>query len=93
MLVKVIIVKPLANYKLWLKFNDDTEGVADLSHLSGKGVFKEWDENGLFYSVKIDPETDAIVWNDRIDIDALNLYLKIKNITFKEFKEHQYATN
>jgi hypothetical protein len=80
MLIKVVAVKPLANYHIWLKFNDDTEGVADLSHLSKKGVFKQWDENNLFNQVKIDPETDAVIWNDRIDVDAINLYLKIKHI-------------
>ena len=64
-----------------------------MSYLSKKDVFKQWDENNLFNQVKIDPEIDAIVWNDRIDIDALNLYLKIKNITFEKFKEYHYATN
>jgi hypothetical protein len=93
MLVKVVTVKPLANYQIWLKFSDHTEGIADLSHLSKKGIFKQWDDNNLFNQVRIDPETDAIVWNENIDIDALNLYLKIKNITFEEFKKHHYATN
>jgi hypothetical protein len=93
MLIHVIAVKPLANYQIWLKFSDHTEGVVDLSHLSKKGVFKQWDENNLFNQVKIDSETDAIIWNDRIDIDAINLYLKLKNITFEEFKKHHYATN
>ena len=40
MFIRVVAVKPLANYQIWLKFNDDTEGVADLSHLSKRGVFK-----------------------------------------------------
>ncbi len=90
MLIKVIAVKPLANYHIWLKFSDDTEGVADLSHLSKRGIFKQWDENNLFNQVRIDTETDAIIWNDRIDIDALNLYFRIKNMpTFSTAK----ATN
>jgi hypothetical protein len=93
MLIHVIAVKPLANYQIWLKFSDHTEGVADLSHLSKKGIFKQWDDNNLFNQVRIDSETDAIIWNENIDIDAINLYLKLKNITFEEFKKHHYATN
>ncbi len=33
-----IEVKPLENYRLWVKFSDGVEGVVDLSGLVGKGV-------------------------------------------------------
>jgi hypothetical protein len=37
---KVISVIALEKYKIRIKFNDDTEGVLDLSDCAGKGVFK-----------------------------------------------------
>jgi hypothetical protein len=92
-MIKAISVKPLSNYRISIIFNDNTEGVVSLKHLAGNGIFKQWDENGLFNRVKIDPETDAIVWNESIDIDPLNLYLKIKGITFEQYQLRNHATN
>ncbi|MCX7839868.1 MAG: DUF2442 domain-containing protein, partial [Anaerolineae bacterium] len=37
-----IEVKPLENYRIWLKYSDGREGIVDLSHLAGKGVFALW---------------------------------------------------
>ncbi|MBI2338902.1 MAG: DUF2442 domain-containing protein [Deltaproteobacteria bacterium] len=39
-----IDVKPLARYKIWVKFSDGAEGEVDLSPLMGKGVFARWKE-------------------------------------------------
>lgn len=78
-MVQVKAVKALQQYEIWLKYDDNTEGVVSLSHLAGKGVFKEWDSNNLFSRVYIDAETNAIAWNENLDIDALNIYLKIRN--------------
>ena len=70
-----------------------TEGVTSLAHLAGKGIFKEWDINNLFAQVYIDSESNTIAWNQNIDIDVLNLYLKIKNITFEQYQQLSYAPN
>jgi Protein of unknown function (DUF2442) len=92
-MIKATSVKPLSKYRLEITFSDGTEGVVGLEHLSGKGIFKQWDENNLFKKVKIDPETDAIVWNEFIDLDPLNLYFKIKGITFEQYQQRNHATN
>ncbi|MFN3344733.1 MAG: DUF2442 domain-containing protein [Chloroherpetonaceae bacterium] len=34
---KVVSVKPLAPFQLWIRFDDGKEGKVDLSHLKGKG--------------------------------------------------------
>jgi hypothetical protein len=36
---KVEDVKPLPEYRLRMRYSDGIEGVVDLSHLAGKGVF------------------------------------------------------
>jgi hypothetical protein len=36
---KIINVNVLQNYQVKLKFDDGQQGIADLSHLAGKGVF------------------------------------------------------
>ena len=77
MFPKLLSVHTAGNYQLQLQFDDGTKGIADVSHLAGRGIFKQWDENELFQKVKIDPETNALVWNDMLDLDPDNLYLRV----------------
>lgn len=79
-------VKALENYRLKVKFADGTEGIADLSEFKGKGIFSEWDKNDLFYSVYIDKKTKAIAWNENLEIDVNNIYLKIIGKSFDEWE-------
>ena len=90
-MIQITAVKALPQYEIWIKFSDNTEGVVSLKHLAGKGIFKDWDKNNLFAQVYIDTETNTIAWNKNIDIDVLNLYLKIKNITFEQYQQLSYA--
>jgi hypothetical protein len=39
---KVITVKPLEGYKIYLEFNDEIKGTVDLSYLRQMGVFAWW---------------------------------------------------
>lgn len=82
----IISVEAIAKYKLKLRFEDGIEGVTDLSHLVGRGVFKIWNEGDTFFQVRIDSETNALVWSDTVDIDPDNLYLQLRGLTFEEFK-------
>ena len=96
MFPKLVFVQPSSNYQLRLRFDNGVEGIADVSHLAGRGIFKQWDENSLFNKVKIDPETNALVWNDMLELDPDSLYLQIKGLTFEELKGQQevsHATN
>lgn len=95
MFPRPIQVKALKKYVIWLKYSDNTEGQLDLSHLAGKPAFIDWDNSELFFDVFIDAETHAIVWNNDIDLCPDSLYLKLKGLTFEEWKSKQalYATN
>jgi len=66
---KIISCEPRANYCVWIRFNDGLEGVVDLSHLVGKGVFKAWESLEFFNQVKVDPKTDTLSWDEDIDLD------------------------
>ncbi|GAB4407623.1 MAG: hypothetical protein Kow00123_20570 [Anaerolineales bacterium] len=69
-------VKPLENYRIWIKFSDGCEGVVDLSDLAGKGVFALWNDYQEFQKVHIGPGGE-IAWSDQIDLCPDALYLKI----------------
>lgn len=69
-------VKPLKDYRLYIKYADGVEGIVDLSEFAGRGVFKLWDDYKNFESVTIG-SSGEIAWSDQVDMDSVNLYLKI----------------
>lgn len=87
MWIKVVSVKALEKYSIYIQFNDGSEGVLDLSSHAGRGVFKSWDEDDNFNKVFISEESGAITWPDEIDIDTLNAYFTINKITPEEYRE------
>ena len=78
---KIIDVKALEKYKIQVRFNDETLGDYDLSHLAGKGVFKQWDIENNFFKLFIDNQSGAISWPGEIDVDTLKIYCAIKGIS------------
>jgi hypothetical protein len=77
---RILVARPLDNYKIWLEFADRSAGNVDLSHLAGKGVFASWNNYKNFESVAIE-KGRRLVWPDDIDIDADSLYLKVTGKT------------
>jgi hypothetical protein len=73
---KILEARPLADYKIWLKFADDTTGEVDLSHLVGKGVFTLWNNYDDFKTFSVE-NGRSLTWSEDIDIDADSLYLKV----------------
>ncbi|MSR19479.1 MAG: DUF2442 domain-containing protein [Gemmatimonadetes bacterium] len=71
----VVAVRPLADFRVWVRFADGLEGEADLSDLAGKGVFKQWtDDPGAFEQVRVDPQSGTIVWPGELDVASDRLY-------------------
>jgi len=95
MIVKLVQVKAINQYMIWLKYDDNIEGQVDLSHLKDKPVFKNWENPNFFNKVYIDSETGAVAWDENIELCPDSLYLKIKGQTFEQWKTNQYshATN
>ena len=50
-MVRPIETRPVGRYRIWLRYQDGTEGVVDLSHLAGKGVFAALDKGDVFAKV------------------------------------------
>ena len=91
MIPKPIKVRSLKRYKLELTYSDGTTGIVDLSHLAHKGVFSIWEKADTFDKVYIDDETNAIAWNDEVDVCPDSLFFKLKNMTFDKWKETPLA--
>ena len=90
-----IEVKALEQFHIWLKFDDGTQGNIDLSHLRDQGVFRIWNDPAIFNRVQIDLESKAIVWNETVELCPDSLYLRLRDLTFEQWKEteYSYATN
>ncbi len=76
---KLVDIKALSNYKLWLRFlprgtgSDGVEGEVDLSELAGKGVFELWNDYENFEKAYIE-KNGQVVWSDEIDMCSDSLY-------------------
>ena len=67
-MLRVMEVKHLNNYCLWLRFDDGSEGIIDmLEHLKGP-MFEPLKNLKIFKQVKVDPELDTIVWPNGVDL-------------------------
>ena len=64
------------NYRLWLRYDDGTEGEVDLSSLVGRGVFKAWEDVSVFESARLGPFGE-IQWADDIDLCSDALYMRL----------------
>jgi hypothetical protein len=73
---RIVEAKPMADYRVWVRFEDGVEGIADLSRHAGRGVFKLWAQPGAFAQVRIGPNGE-LVWGDQIDFCPDALYLEI----------------
>lgn len=71
-----IELKPLENYRIWVKYSDGVEGVADLSEFAGDGVFAIWNDYREFQKAHIGPSGE-IAWNDQVDMCPDAIYLRI----------------
>lgn len=78
-----IELQALETYRLWLKYDDGTEGTVDLSDLADRGVFKAWNEPGVFGKAHI-TEDGAVAWTDEIELCSDALYLRLTDQTSDE---------
>jgi len=86
MIQQPVFVKALEKYAIHVEFSDGVKGRVDLAHLAHQGVFRAWDNGNLFEQVHIS-EDGAIAWNENLDICPDNVYLKIKGLSFEEWKK------
>jgi hypothetical protein len=79
MLKDIVKVRPLAGYRLHLRFEDGVEGDVDLEQfLTFDGVFAPLKDRAYFTQVRVEPEFGTIVWPNGADLDPLVLYSRIK---------------
>ena len=74
MIPKVVEVKPLEGYRLWLRFHDGTSGTVDLSAELWGPMFEPLKDKNLFAQATIDPELETVTWPNGADLAPEFLY-------------------
>lgn len=71
---KIVDAEARDGYRLWIRFEDGTEGEVDLSELAGHGVFEGWKDPEEFRRVRVDPETHTVAWPGEVELCPDSLY-------------------
>ncbi|MEG4445550.1 DUF2442 domain-containing protein [Microcoleus sp. AT9_B5] len=80
MLKDISSVQPLENYQLYIKFEDNQEGVVDISQLiEFTGIFAPLQDLTYFNQVKLNPEWGTIYWENGADLYPDVLYSIVTN--------------
>ncbi|MBE9202645.1 DUF2442 domain-containing protein [Synechocystis salina LEGE 06099] len=75
MLQDIVAVNPLKNYKLYLRFEDNQDGIVDIQkQVEFTGVFEPLKDLEYFAQVKVNPELGTIQWPNGADLDPDVLY-------------------
>jgi len=70
-------VKPLEDYYLLLKFENNEERIFDVKPYLEIGKFQELKDENLFKSVRV--SFDTVEWANQLDLDPELLYKKSHN--------------
>lgn len=76
MIPKVMEVKPLDGYRLWLRFHDGTMGIVDLSGELWGAMFEPLKDVDLFARARLDPDLETVTWPNGADLAPEFLYEK-----------------
>ncbi len=74
MIPKVVEVRPLEGYRLWLRFQDGLSGTVDLSAELWGPMFEPLKDVALFAQAAIHPELDTVTWPNGADFAPEFLY-------------------
>lgn len=81
-MLKITEVRALPNYHLYVGFSDGAKGEVNVSDLlESGGVFEAWRDFNFFEKVSIGEEHRGLCWNDKIDLCADALYMRLTNKT------------
>ena len=67
MIPRVVEVRPLGGYRLWLRFHDGVSGIVDLRAELWGPVFEPLKDETLFAQVSVHPELDTVTWPNGAD--------------------------
>ena len=61
-------VRYISAYRIWVAFDDGTDGEVDLNEYLEGPVFEPLRKKEIFAKVSIDPELETVVWPNGADL-------------------------
>ncbi len=74
----VVEARHTEGYRVWMRFDDGTEGEIDLEADLWGPVFEPLKDIGEFKRLRADPEADTIVWPNGADLAPEYLYDRVQ---------------
>ena len=71
--IEILLIKPLKNFKLWIKFNTLEEKIFDAKPLVKELGLKVFDNPLFFYTAKL--LNQGVCWENELHLTAQYLYL------------------
>jgi hypothetical protein len=78
-MVDVLRLRPLEGHRLWVRFNDGSEGVHDLSGVIARGGPMIEPLKSPEYFARAFVEMGAPTWPNGFDLDPINLYMQMRD--------------
>ena len=67
-MLHVIDAKYVSDYRIWVSFDDGSDGVVNLSNLLKGPIFEPLQELDQFKAFTVDPELETVVWSNGADL-------------------------
>jgi len=77
-MAKILEVKPLDNFTIYVKYSNGVEGTLNLSRLIKKKEYESLTDPEVFNSVKVDPGSKDIIWDGGMSICKTAVYNMLK---------------
>ena len=73
---RIVAIKVLEDYRIWLRFDDGVEGEADFSPKPRTGVYAAWMNYDYFRKARIG-ECGELIWDEQLDFCPDSLWLQV----------------
>ena len=94
MLKDIITVEPRENYQLHIRFEDDVEGIIDISKMvKFTGVFAPLQDKQYFDTVCVNSEYGTIQWESGADLDPDVIYALITKQPIQQYQPSVISAN
>ncbi len=94
MFVDVVSVRPLADHRLEIEFEDGVKGIIHIKELvKFTGVFEPLADEDEFAKVGVNEELGVVCWENGADLDSDVLYSLVTGESLTEFDSMSLATS
>ena len=91
---RLVEAKALGKYGVWTRFADGTEGTADFGEFASRGVFRQWEDPGVWEGMRMSDGT--VEWGPDDPTKVLDfcpemLYERVSGLTREEVNSPGFA--